>query len=82
MEEKNKVHFMHLMLFFYWKDKCTQAVNKICAVYGKAVAERIVWKWFVRFKTDDFNFEDQERPGRSSTISEDQIKTLIENKPR
>jgi len=41
-----------------------------------------VRKWFARFKTDDFNLEDQERPGRPSTTDEDQIKTLIENNPR
>jgi len=62
--EENKVHFRHLMLFFYRKGKnATQAANKICAVYGEgAVAERIVRKWFARFKAGDFNLEDQE-PG-------------------
>jgi len=34
--EENKVHFRHLMLFFYRKGKnATQAANKICAVYGE-----------------------------------------------
>jgi len=49
--EENKVHFRHLMLFFYRKSKnATQAANKICAVYGEnAVAERIVRK-FASFK--------------------------------
>jgi len=44
--EENKVHFRHLMLFFYRKSKnVTQTANKICAVYSKgAVAERIVRK--------------------------------------
>jgi len=87
--EENKVHFRHfrhLMLFFYRKGKnATQAANKICAVYGEdAVAERIVRKWFARFKAGDFNLEDQECPGRLSIIDEDQIKMneLIENNPR
>jgi len=67
--EENKVHFRHLMLFFYRKGKnATQMANKICAVYGEgAVAERTVRKWFAKFKADDFNLEDQERPGRPST---------------
>ena len=71
------------MLFFYRKGKnATQAANKICAVYGEgAIAERTMRKWFARFKTGDFNLEDQERPGKSSTTDEDQIKTLIENDP-
>ena len=77
--EEGKVHFRHLMLFFYRKGKnATQAANKISAVYGEgAVTERTVRK-FARFKADDFNLEDQERPSRPS-IDEDQIKTLIEN---
>ncbi|KOX69525.1 Histone-lysine N-methyltransferase SETMAR, partial [Melipona quadrifasciata] len=67
--EENKVHFRHLMLFFYRKGK-------------NATQERTVRKWFARFKDGDFNFKDQERPGRPSTKDEDQIKTLIENNPR
>ena len=79
--KENKVH---LMLFFYRKGKnVTQAANKICAVYGEgAVAERTVRKWFARFKTGDFNLEDQKRPDRSFITDEDQIKILIENNPR
>ena len=67
--EENKVHFRHLILLFYRKGKnATQAANKIYAVYGEgAVAERIVRKWFASFKADDFNLEDQERPGKSFT---------------
>ncbi|XP_018058409.1 PREDICTED: histone-lysine N-methyltransferase SETMAR-like [Atta colombica] len=74
----------HLMLFFYRKGKnAIQATNKICVVYGEgAVAEKTVRKWFARFKTSDFNLEDQELPGRPSTTDEDQIKTLIENNLR
>jgi len=41
-----------------------------------------VRKWFARFKTGDFNLEDQECPGRPSTTDEDEIKTLIEYNPR
>ncbi|KOX81057.1 Histone-lysine N-methyltransferase SETMAR [Melipona quadrifasciata] len=68
--EENKVHFRHLMLFFYRKGKnATQAANRICAVYGEgAVAERTVRKWFARFKAGDFNLKDQGRPGRPSSV--------------
>jgi len=50
--EENKVHFRHLMLFFYRKGKnVTLAANKICTVYGEgAIAERTVRKWFARLK--------------------------------
>ena len=70
--EENKVHFRHLMFFFYRKrQKCTQAANKICAVYGEdAVAEELCGR-FARFKAGDFNLEDQERPDRPSITDED-----------
>ena len=82
--EGNKVHYRHSMLFFYRKGKnVTQTTNKIWAIYGDgAIAERIVRKWFPKFKADDFNLEDQERPSRPSVIDKDQIKTLPENNPR
>jgi len=48
---------------------------------ANAVVERTVRKWFARFKADDFNLEDQECPSRPS-ITEDQIKILVENNPR
>ena len=60
--EKNKVHFRHLMLFFYQKGKnATQTTNKICAVYICAVGEGAVTerkKQFARFKAGGFNLED------------------------
>ena len=65
------------MLFFYRKGKnATQAINKICTVYGKsALAERTVRKWFAMFRTGDFNLKVQERSGRPLTTDNDQINT-------
>ncbi|XP_053976446.1 histone-lysine N-methyltransferase SETMAR-like [Hylaeus volcanicus] len=81
--EENKVHFRHLMLFYYRKGtNATQPANKICAVYGEgAVAERMARKWFAKFKDGNFNLEDEVRSGRPSTTDKDQIKTLVENNP-
>ncbi|XP_043493637.1 histone-lysine N-methyltransferase SETMAR-like [Polistes fuscatus] len=77
----NKVHYRHLMLFFFRKNKtATQAANKICAVYGEdAVAERTVQKWFARFKAGNFDLEDQELPAgmlcpSKSTIHDHTVK--------
>ncbi|XP_076302859.1 histone-lysine N-methyltransferase SETMAR-like [Lasioglossum baleicum] len=81
---ENKVHYRHLMLFFFREGKnATQAANNICADYGEdAIAERTVRKWFARFKAGNFDHEDQEGPGRPSTTDEDMIRTEIENSPR
>lgn len=66
----NKARYKHLMLFFYRKGKnVTQAANKIRAVYADgAIVERIVRKWFARFKADDSNLEDKEPSGMPSTL--------------
>nr|XP_003708364.1 PREDICTED: histone-lysine N-methyltransferase SETMAR-like [Megachile rotundata] len=80
----NKVHYRHLMPFFFQKGKhATQTTNEICEVYGEgAVAERTVRKWFARFKTGDFELEDQKRSGRPSTTDKNVIKSIIEDNPR
>lgn len=48
--EDYKVHFRHLMLFFYHKGKnASQATKKKCAVYGdRTLADRTVWKQFAK----------------------------------
>ncbi|XP_018366071.1 PREDICTED: histone-lysine N-methyltransferase SETMAR-like [Trachymyrmex cornetzi] len=82
--EENKVHFRHLMLFYFRKRKnAAQTAKKICAIYGNGtVAESTVRKWFARFRSDNFDLEDRERSGRPAVVDDDQIVTLIENNPR
>lgn len=82
--EDNKLHFRHLMLFYFRKgENTTQATKEICAVYGEgALAERTVRKWFAKFRAGDFNVKDQERSGRPSSTDDDQLKTLLDNNPR
>lgn len=72
------------MFLFYSKCKnSTQSANNICVVYGAgAVDERTVQKLFARFKADDFNLEDQERPSNPCITNKDYIETLIEINPR
>lgn len=77
--DKNKIHYRHLMLFYYRKGKkSTYTTNKICSVYGKdAISKRTVRKWFCRFKQGKFCLEDNERSGRPSTIDDEQLITLL-----
>jgi len=58
--DENKVHFRHLMLFYFWKGKnVAQIAKKICIVYGdSAVAESTVRKWFTRFRNGNFDWEE------------------------
>jgi len=79
--EANKVHFRHILLFFFRKElKAAEAEREICNVYGdNAVSESVCRKWFARFRSGNFNLEDAPRSGRPSEISDDEIKALIEN---
>ncbi|EZA54473.1 Histone-lysine N-methyltransferase SETMAR, partial [Ooceraea biroi] len=59
-----------------------QTTKDICVVYGSnAVAERIVQKWFARFKRVDFNIENEQRSDRPSTENDNQIAALIKSNP-
>ena len=71
--EENKIHFRHLMLFYYQKSKnVTQTTNKIYAVYGESVlVERTIRKWFAKFSAGDFDLKGQEHLGRLFTIVDD-----------
>lgn len=82
--ENNKVHFRHLMVFYFRKGKnAAETVRKIAAVYGEGcVAESTVRKWFARFKNGNFELEDQERSGRPSVADDDLISTIVESNPR
>nr|CDJ98307.1 Transposase domain containing protein [Haemonchus contortus] len=78
--EDNRVHFRHLMLFFYRKGKnAARTARKTCDVYGEDVLrERTVRKWFARSKRVEFNFAVRQRAGRPSSLEEDQIKMIVE----
>ena len=80
--EENKVHFRHLMLFYYRKGKnATQATNKICT--NKIFMENELKELFARFakcRAGDFDLKVlQKRASKLFSIEDDQIKTLIEN---
>ncbi|XP_053980666.1 histone-lysine N-methyltransferase SETMAR-like [Hylaeus volcanicus] len=82
--EEYKVHFRHLMAFYFRKGKnATETARKISAVYGEgSVAESTVRKWFARFKSGNFDLMDRERSGRPLVADNDLIRTLVENNPR
>lgn len=82
--DNNKVHFRHIMLFYFKKGKnATQTQRKIYAVYGEdAIKEQTCRKWFARFRARNFDLDDAPRSGRPVEVDNDQIKTLIEKNSR
>ena len=84
MEEKNKQHFRHIMLYYFKKGKnATETHKKICAVYGEgAVTDRTCQKWFSKFRAGGFSLDDAPRSGRPVEVDSDQIETGTENSQR
>lgn len=78
MKDQN-IHFRHLMLFYFRKGKSgAKTVQKICSVYGHdVVALTTVCNWFRRFKSGNFDLDDQKRSGRP-TVNVDAIKSIID----
>ena len=48
-------------------------------VYGEhTLAERTCQKWFARFKSGDFGFEDEERPGQPKKFEDEELEALLD----
>ncbi|XP_017778300.1 PREDICTED: histone-lysine N-methyltransferase SETMAR-like [Nicrophorus vespilloides] len=71
------------MLYYYRKGKkATQAAKEICDCYGaSAVTDRVVQKWYARFRSGEFELTDVERSGRPVTIDTAKIMTVVHENP-
>jgi histone-lysine N-methyltransferase SETMAR len=77
--EEQKVHFRHILLFFFRKGlEATEAQREICGVYGDSIISvDTCQRWFARFRSGDINLADAARSGRPSTTDDDQILAAI-----
>uniref|UniRef100_A0A1B0DA78 Mos1 transposase HTH domain-containing protein n=1 Tax=Phlebotomus papatasi TaxID=29031 RepID=A0A1B0DA78_PHLPP len=77
--DNEKQHIRHIMLYEFRKGKTVGAATKdIRKVYlDLAPALRTETKWFVKFRSGDFNLEDQPRSGRPSELDDDVLRTLV-----
>jgi len=61
------------LLFPKRKKYCTNS-KKICTVCEDGiVTKNTIRKWFVWFKSDNFNLKDRERFGRHAVVDDDQM---------
>ena len=76
-------HYRHIMVYHFKKGRnATQTAQKICGVYGSdAVTERVVQKWFARFRSGDFCVQDQPRSGRPGTVDAELIVAAVDSNP-
>ena len=82
--EENKVHFRHLLVFYFRKGKnAVKTVRTISAFYGEgSVAKRTVRKWFVRFNSGKFDLEDREHSSSPLVADDGLMRILIKNNRR
>ena len=68
-------HLRHILIFYCRKGKkAAQAHRKLCVVYGdECSSERQCQNWFARFRSGNFNVEDEPRPGRPIVEKVDEI---------
>ena len=63
--------------------KAADAARNINKAFGKSTAnERLVQRWFARFRSGNESLEDEEHGSRPSELDDDELKKLIEIDPR
>lgn len=68
-----------LLHYFNMKKSATESHRILVEVYGDhALAERTCQKWFSRFKSGDFNLEDDERPGQPKRFEDEELEALLD----
>ena len=79
----DKEHSKHVLLYEFRKGStASQALKNINTVYPNGLSRRTCYRWFEKFKKEDFDLEDHCRSGRPGQIDNDRLKSLIESNPR
>lgn len=79
-----KIHLRHCMLYeFRQGKKATEATATICSVYGEdALSVRVCQQWFVKFRNNNFDLEDEQRSGKPRQLTSDDLQALLDENPR
>ena len=79
----NKVFLRGVLLhYFNMKKKAVESHRILVEVYGDhALAERTCQKWFARFKSGNFDLEDEERPGQPKKFEDEELEALLDEDP-
>lgn len=76
-------HYRHIMRYHFHEGlNAAETFRRICAIYGSdALKERVVQKWFSRFRAGNFDIKDAKRSGRPSSVDTDKIIALVTANP-
>ncbi|EGI59943.1 Histone-lysine N-methyltransferase SETMAR [Acromyrmex echinatior] len=75
---KEKIHYI-LQYYYDIGKNAAQTYEKICAIYGEdTLSKSAAWKWFTRFRTENFDVKDEPRSGRPITEKSDEIMEKVE----
>ena len=67
---------------FKLNQSAAETARKIDQAFGNtSVNQRTVRRWFAKFRSGDFNFEDEPRSGRPTVIQGEDLRTLVETDP-
>ena len=80
MRVDNHVHVRHIMLYHFEKEwKATESARDINELFGEGtIGERMVQKWFKRFKDGDTSLKDEEGRGRRSDFDDQALLGVVE----
>jgi [histone H3]-lysine36 N-dimethyltransferase SETMAR len=81
--EINKFHLRHVLLWEFRKKTTAAKCHKmITEIYGDIINVSTCRRWFRKFKSGDFNLEDNERSGQKMKIDVKLLYELVEENPR
>lgn len=78
--ERSKVHFRHsLLLLFDLKKSASEAHTTLVEAYGDLAPSYPNCRfWFQRFKGNDFDLNDKERPGQPKKFEDEELQALLD----
>ena len=75
-----KEHLREVLIhYFILKKSAAESYRILHEAYGKhAPSQDTCERWFKRFKSDDFNVKDKERPGQPKKFEDQQFQALLD----
>ena len=72
-----------VLILYHWKKKSkpVDCLRDLQAVFGPIVQRSVIFKYYCRFKANNFNLDDEERTGRPPKLTDDELLHEIQLNP-